>query len=120
LGALIADGITVLLPDLIAGASQELTVAIHAKDAGIDEISGFVKVWSFDESNFVFVNESSAATVLSFLRILEACLESDCGQFGEPILDLCARLISLPFHVSPLKQQCWAIVEIIARSANVF
>ena len=123
LSELIWDEMKCVVPSLIEGSNQELSVSAFTVEDGIKAVAGFRQVVCNDPTKIVFVNESSAATILSYLKLLLTCIDhfttNYLSSFGEATINVCTKWITHPVLEVSIKRLCWIILERISKHSNI-
>lgn len=123
LSDLIWDDMKTIIPSVIDGASQDLSVSVFDVGAGIESIAGFRQVSSIDPGKVVFVSESCTYSVISSLRMILSCVThfqaNYLNIFGDATLSLCASWIGNPVLELSTKMLCWSILEAMSKYLQV-
>ena len=113
-----------MVPSLIEGSNQELSVSTFSYEDGIKAVAGFQQTVCNDPTKIVFVNESSAATISSYLKLLLTCVDhfttNYLSSFGEATINVCTKWITHPVLEASIKKLCWIILERISKHSNIF
>lgn len=123
LSDIVWDDMKTIIPSVIDGASQDLSVSVFDVGAGIESIAGFRQVSSIDPGKVVFVSESCTYSVISSLRMILSCVThfqtKYLSIFADVTLRLCASWIGNPVLELSTKMLCWSILEAMSKYLHV-